>query len=164
MVLDMRPQRDNAHQTRGQLRPGDKASTNWSATAHSATLVPMMHALRQLSQSSRPLWVLLLMAFVWQPALLAASEVHAFAHQAETGHAHDVDHHTHIAADEHASTDGDLWHSLLHMDQCCAHVPVMPSDVLPLPLMFWSGAAPSARLLAMQSLTLPFPLRPPIQG
>jgi hypothetical protein len=127
----------------------------------------MLTRLRKRCMAYRALWVALLMlALVWQPALLAASEVHESEHLIQTGHAHDADHEgPGIPADE-LSLPGDdgIWHSLMHLGHCCAQVSALPSGGAPMPLMLRPASTPDSPSLAIQSLTLPRPLRPPIQG
>lgn len=115
----------------------------------------------------RVLWAaLLLLAFVWQPALLAASEVHASEHLVQTGHAHDADHEgPGIPADELAGPDeGDIWHGLMHLGHCCGQLSAIPADGVPVPAILRPLSASMSPATALASLTLPQPLRPPIHS
>lgn len=127
----------------------------------------MLSALRRLCHRSRAFWVgLLLLTFLWQPTLLAASEVHEAEHAIQTGH----DHHAEadglgIPADEPSSPeDASLWHGLLHLGHCCAYPQAVPNDGMSALTVLRPASAPFAAAQALPSLTLPRPLRPPIQA
>lgn len=127
----------------------------------------MMQQLRHRSRSSRVLWIaLLLLALVWQPGLVAASEVHESEHLLQTGHALDAEHgEIGIPADEPAAPDGaDPWHALMHLGHCCSY----PSAMLPDTLQVSSGpdiaSPPIGGTFDATSASLPQPLRPPIAG
>ena len=76
----------------------------------------------------RAFWlVLLLFGAVWQPALMAASEVHEAAHLFATGHEHDALHpEAGIPGDEAVDADGLGWELLMHAGHCCGHPSAMP--------------------------------------
>lgn len=122
---------------------------------------------RRLSKPFRAFWVAFLMlTLTWQPALLAASEVHETAHLIQTGHAHDGVHEgPGIPEDEPTSPDdGAFWHGLMHLGHCCGQVSALPSDGMPAHPVLVPASAPVSPSLAIQSLTLPHPLRPPIRA
>lgn len=114
----------------------------------------------------RAFWAVLLLALVWQPTLLAASEAHESEHLIQTGHAHDADHQgPGIPADElDAPDEDDLWHGLMHLGHCCGQASALPSDGVSVPDMRGPTSEAMASLLPLQSLTLRQPLRPPIRG
>jgi len=122
---------------------------------------------RRLSKPVRAVGVALLMlALIWQPALLAASEVHETAHLLQMGHAHDADDEgPGIPEDEPtAHDDGAFWHGLMHLGHCCGHVSALPSDGVPAHPALMPACVPVSPALVIQSLTLPHPLRPPIRA
>ena len=85
----------------------------------------MFRRLRHRSFRSNALWVLaLLLTCVWQPALMAASEVHEASHFAIAGHAHDEVHEeAGIPADEPLQADASGFHGLMHLGHCCSQPP-----------------------------------------
>lgn len=127
----------------------------------------MMQHLRHRSLALRALWVsLLLLALVWQPALMAASAVHESEHLIQTGHTLDAEHGDHgIPADETAAPNGsEAWHALMHMGHCCGHPSAMLPDSLQLAFVPDTVSPPPGIAAGIASIPLPQPLRPPIAG
>lgn len=115
------------------------------------------------------LWVsLLAFVLVWQPALLAAVEVHEAEHAFDSGHAHDAglagtDHHFDAPAPVNA---GEPWHGLMHglmdMGHCCGQASALLSPTIVVAAQLSSDAAADDASLTIPHLILPSPLRPPI--
>ena len=127
----------------------------------------MMQHLRHRSRTSCVVWIaLLLLALVWQPGLVAASEVHESEHLLQTGHALDAEHGDHgIPADEPVAPDGaDPWHTLMHLNHCCGHSSAMPHDMPQLAIAPDIASPPAGATFDATSASLPQPLRPPIAG
>jgi len=116
------------------------------------------------------LLALLVLTFLWHPALIAASEAHESEHLVRTGHAHDAhSDEAHaggtlaIPADESPEPEGEApWHELLHVGHCCGHAQAMPIDWLVVPPMLIPGPD-----IAFRATVIPSPvparlLRPPI--
>lgn len=131
----------------------------------------MLTRLRHWCHRSRVLLAaLLVLTFLWHPALIAASEAHESEHLVRTGHAHDAHageahaDNTHaIVADESPDPEGDApWHELLHAGHCCGHAQAMPIEWHVLPPMLIAGPD-----IAFRAAVIPAPmptrlLRPPI--
>jgi hypothetical protein len=125
-------------------------------------------ASRHLGPALRALWVLVLaLAFVWQPVLLAAGAAHGSAHaladEHPHGHAHSHGDHDHHGGDEPAAPhDDNPWHGLMHVVQCCGALCVLPVEAPVLALAALPSTAPPRTQLTTASPVLPHPLRPPI--
>lgn len=127
----------------------------------------MLSRIRHRTRNWRiALAVLLLLALVWQPVLLTASEAHASEHLVQTGHAHDVGHSdVGIPADEPANTDGsNPLHELLHLGHCCASLVVLAVDALFLNPPEFAVAAPDTQVEPFNTHTPGAQLRPPIKA
>jgi hypothetical protein len=139
-----------------------------------AFTLPQMHRTRRNRPTlSRFAWIgVLLLAAVFKPAIVMASELHEAVHWIEVGHAHDADvDGPGIPLDERdqgqapdADGRGESWHVLMHQGHCCgmsfallvshAHVRAVTGHVAPAPAVY--ANRPGVRL--------PRPLRPPIAG
>ena len=125
----------------------------------------MLSFLRQRTATARTLWVmLLLIAVVLRPALVATAEAHEAGHLLQTGHTHAQDGSHGVPADESAADGDSALHTLIHMAHCCGQqVAVLPLllqgpatlDALP-PASLQPAAPPGVRIAR--------PLRPPISG
>jgi hypothetical protein len=118
-------------------------------------------AFRHPRPALRALWVVLLaLAFVWQPVLLAAGAAHGSTHALAGEHGHDHDDHD---GDAPGAPHGeDPWHGLMHVVHCCGALCVLPVEALALALAVPAAEAASPGLAASSSPDLPHPLRPPI--
>lgn len=94
----------------------------------------MKPRLRRCDPALRNLWIALLLLVVgFNPALVAASEVHESAHLLQLSHSHslDADEHSPNLADEPDPTEGSgQWHALMHLGHCCGH----PTALVPMAL------------------------------
>ncbi|MCI1710152.1 MAG: hypothetical protein LKM32_06630 [Chiayiivirga sp.] len=127
----------------------------------------MLHRLRRQCIAARTCWLaLLLLAVVWQPSLLAASQVHASEHLIQTGHAHDADHDgPGIPADEQVTPGNDtFWHGLMHLAHCCGQVSALPAAPLLVTAASHDALAPEGPRGVLATHAPPQPLRPPIRG
>lgn len=123
----------------------------------------MMSDLRSRCLRLRALWVaLLLLAAVWQPALMAASQVHESGHLLTAGHAHDTHEETGVPADEPGSPAGDAWHLLMHLGHCCSHPTAALFDAPTFAAAVAVSPPPPGRSRTALDAALPQPLRPPI--
>jgi hypothetical protein len=110
----------------------------------------MLRRLRHVSHQLSAVWLLaLLLTAVWQPALMAASEVHEVSHLAIAGHAHEDAHdEPGIPSDEQPQGDLGGFHGLMHLGHCCGQPPAALFEMQPL------------RLAVRLPLALPEPARP----
>ncbi len=112
----------------------------------------------------RAFWLaLLLFGAIWQPTLMAASEVHETAHLFATGHAHDAQHpEAGIPGDEVVEADGMGWERLMHAGHCCGHPNAMLAVDLPVQAVLWHCPPPLRRECAATETEPSEVLRPPI--
>lgn len=108
---------------------------------------------------------LLVLALVWQPALVVASEVHEAEHRVQAGHEHEFGSEAVSAATDDPAPDGrDPWHGLMHLGHCCGHVQALPAEGVCMPHVVRSSAAIRESAQSIANLPLASPLRPPIHG
>jgi hypothetical protein len=133
----------------------------------------MLNRIRHHSRGARMFWIAaLLIAFVWGPALLAASEAHESGHliQAAVTQANVIEVlsnpavHTDDAHDTSSQDPADPWHGLMHLGHCCAFPHALPSLGLPMleraDRMIHFGAPPALPHSVVPGRLL----RPPIAG
>lgn len=132
----------------------------------------MLTALRQTRLPLRLLWLsALLLACVFQPALMLAGEAHEAAHALAAGGAHSDAHAEHAehahpagpdAAPSFSEADGG-WGALLHAAHCCAHPSAMPLAMPEMPAPAVAAGPRPARAPAPASIGSAPLLRPPIR-
>jgi hypothetical protein len=147
----------------------------------------MLSYLRPHSLRLRAVWIaLVLLALVWQPAVLAASAAHEAAHvwaadplhaagavhlDAHVDHSHaDYSHgdesHGEDSHGDPLSLDagGDPWHQLLHQDHCCGAPSLLAGFDLSRRAAVLAESPPPLPVLKAKGPPQAQPLRPPIRG